>query len=483
MDVVIFELNMQHFAFPAAEVHEVLDPLPVTKLPFAPDYVDGLVSVAGQVVVQMDAATRLGVGGQPAADKGCVLVINASGATSAVHVEKVLTKASVADEEISLCGVSSSAPEVSEQDSSEQDLPEQATPQPMNEAVNGEFQWKGIPVLLLDAGAFSLDGIAAQGVPSGGGGLLGSSLTMEKDGKNEESVSNDFPCVIVECNAERYAIRLHEVGEIVEVGGLTALPHAPGEVAGMTLLRGTPLLGLSLGMLLGGRDGAAQPVMVVVESRGMRFGLLTEKVIGIERFKEGSIQTAEQGMEVEGYLIGKGEIMVGLLRLNSLISEARFTAYSNYLVKNRLGNIMEKTEVGRQATQRMLTFQLGLERCAMPLEWVERVEEYHEKTGVPGGDDAGLSGVVQIQGEVAPVVDLRREMGFPCTTDAAAFLVVRLDGGIWALSVDRVERVVEIRVADIEQVKCVTTDYIGSVGRVNGKLISILTLEPLKKAA
>lgn len=466
MDVVIFELDKQYFSLPAAEVSEVLDPLPVTPLPFAPAYVDGLVNVAGQVVVQMDAALRL-KGGEPlAADKGSVLVTNVNGAASAVHVEKVLTKASVADEAIALCGASGGGEESSDSRA---------------DAVKGEFQWNGLSVLLLDAGAFSLDGLVAVGAPSGGGGLLGTAASMEAG--DEGSVSTDFPCVIVECNGERYALRLHEVGEIVEVSGLTALPHAPREVEGMALLRGAPLLALSLGLMLGGRGLALQPVMVVVESRGMRFALLAERVVGIERFPEGSVQAAEQVSEVEGYLIGNGETMVGLLRLDGLISDERYAAYSSYLVKNRLESMMENTADTALATRRMLTFQLGREHCAMPLEWVERVEEYHDETGVPGGDEAGLSGVVQIQGEVAPVVDLRCEMGLSDGKQAGAFLVVRLDGGIWALTVDRVERVVEIREAEIEPVKSAATDYIGAVGRVNGKLLSILTLEPLKLAA
>lgn len=468
MDVVIFELNKQHFALPTAEVSEVLDPLPVTPLPFAPDYVDGLVNVAGHVVVQMDAATRLGVGEHLAAEKGSVLVTHGAAAASAVHVEKVLTKAQIADEDIALCGVSSSV---------EAGLATQA-----DEAVKGEFQWHGIPVLLLDTGAFSLDSITVVGAPSSGGGLLGSVSSLEKSDESADSVSSDFPCVIVECNSERYAIRLQEVGEIVEVGGLTTLPHAPREVAGMASLRGAPLLGLSLGMLLGGRFDAVQPVMVVVESRGMRIALLAEKVIGIERFHEGSVQTVEQGKEVEGYLIGNGESMVGLLRLDGVISEQRFAAYRHYLVNNRLENMMEKTTHAAQLTKRMLTFSVGPERCAMPLEWVERIEEYHKQTEVPGGE-SGLSGVVQIQGEVAPVVDLRLAMGFSCLANGAAFLVVRLEGGIWALTVDKVERVVEIRELDIEPVKAAATDYIGAVGRVNGRLISILTLDPLKLAA
>jgi chemotaxis signal transduction protein len=49
--------------------------------------------------------------------------------------------------------------------------------------------------------------------------------------------------------------------------------------------------------------------------------------------------------------------------------------------------------------------------------------------------------------------------------------------------VDRIGQVLELPDTDIEAVKHASTEYITAVGRLNGKLLSILTLEPLNLAA
>ena len=460
MDAVIFEIGGQRYALPAASILEVLDPLPVTPLPYAPDYVDGLVNVSGYVVVQMDASCRLGLGLKLAAGSGSLLVVGEEGAYSAVHVERVLTKAGIADSDIAR---------------SDTDHTLEAR------FMAGEFQWHDTPVLLLEAGAFALDGIVAVNEPVGSDGMLG--MATGNSGRGELNANDQsFSCVIIRCNAERYAIPLSEVGEVVEEFKLTMLPHAPAEISGMALLRGAPLLALSLGVMLGGDGLATQQKMVVVEKNAIRFGLLAEAVLGIEKFAQGSVQPIEQGSEIEGYLIGKDGGMIGLVALDGLISEARFERYRNYLIKNHMAEALVLASDSAGKKIRMLSFWLGAEQFAIPLALVERVEEYHEATGVPQGAAAGIAGAVQIQGEVAPVIDLRRVMGVVEEARNAAFLVVRIDGGVWALTVNRVERVIEIAEADIEPLGNIKTDYVGAVGRYCGKLISILTLEPLNAA-
>jgi chemotaxis signal transduction protein len=475
MDVVIFEVAGQRYALPAANISEVLDPVPVTPLPYAPTFVDGLVNVIGQVVVQMDAEQRLGVGGGLAALRGSILVVNDGYAQSAVHVERVLTKAIIADEDISRKDARVASDEDSDLiDSSEADHAR---------FLSGSFQWKETSVLLLDVFAFSLDDIVPVGEPDGRGGMLGSAIgsIVRSDGQ-ESRADKGFSCVIVQCNGEHYGIALHEVGEVVDEFKLTVLPHAPSDVSGMTLLRGEPVLSLSLGALLGGTEHALLRKMVVVERNQVRFGLLVEEVLGIEYFAEGSVQDVEPGAEVEGYLIGTNKGMIGLLGINGLISDARFKRYSDYLTKNNVTQSVAAVEKAQGKKVRMLAFFLGREQCAIPLSLVERVEEYREQIDLPGGREAGICGAVQIQGEVVPVVDLRGEFGGEQDDKDATYLVVRMEGGVWALTVNRVERVIEISESDIEQIKADKRDYIGAVGRLNGRLISIISLTPLMSA-
>lgn len=467
MDVVIFELEGQSYALPANKVAEILEPLPVTPLPFAPNHVDGLVNVSGRVVVQMDAAVRLGFARTLANDSGNLLVVAGNGDWSAVHVGKVLAKVSIRDDEFTACGAAGEGGLGGEERAGAS-------------AVRGEFPWNGRPVLLLDEEAFSIDDFAPVGVPEGGGGLLGQVHAAE----SQEPVAEggDLPCLVVACRGERYAFPLDEVGEVIETGRLTVLPHAPAELRGMAVLRGAPMLAVSLGTLLGGCVETAEAVMVIVEVQGLRIGLLAERVLGIERFAKASLQEAAQGREIEGYLVGRDDAMIGLLRIEGLWSRERFEAYRGFLLANKAETKMANDVDGSSATRRMLAFRIGRERCALPLECVERIEEWHEATNVPDGETAGVDGVVQIHGVVAPVVDLGRAMGF-AGNNTGAYLVVRVDDGLWALSVERVERVVEVPEKHIEPIRRAASDYVGAVGRLNGELLSIVTLEPLKEAA
>jgi|APLak6261672720_1056091.scaffolds.fasta_scaffold01376_2 purine-binding chemotaxis protein CheW len=476
MDVVIFEVSGQRFALPASCIFEVLDPLLVTPLPYAPAYVDGLVNVAGLVMVQVDAAVRLGIGAGQDDSSGNAMVIGRNAAECTVHVTRVLSKINVDDHLMAHGAASSQQGDAGDAGSA-------------SRYIAGEFQWQDASVLLLELEAFSLDGITAVDVPADGGGLLGSKIgATDASGLEVNVLDRGFSCLIVRCNGERYGIPLREVGEVVDGFNLTVLPHAPVEVSGMALLRGAPLLALSLAAMLGSVENQPPLKMVVVEKNGVRFGLLAEDVAGIEYFKESNVQQVEHGMEIDGYLIGENDAMIGLLSLDGLLSEQHFDRYRNYLIKNNMAEAMTQTTLMQAAKVRLLTFRLGNELCAMPLALVERVEEYREATDLPG-EGGGMAGAMQIQGKVVPVVDLRHEFhhksnsgtGLDASQDATC-LVVRMDDGVWALIVNQVERVVEIVETDIEPVKTSQTDFIGSVGRLNGKLISILTLKPLKAA-
>lgn len=57
--ILIFRLCGEDFALPVTCVHEILDPLPITRLPGAPDHAPGLVNVRGTVVPLCDARPRL----------------------------------------------------------------------------------------------------------------------------------------------------------------------------------------------------------------------------------------------------------------------------------------------------------------------------------------------------------------------------------------------------------------------------------------
>jgi purine-binding chemotaxis protein CheW len=143
--------------------------------------------------------------------------------------------------------------------------------------------------------------------------------------------------------------------------------------------------------------------------------------------------------------------------------------------------MLHNNHLAASAVRRMLSFRLGSERCALPLALVDRVEEYSPSVDLPDGDKS-LSGVIQIKGEIAPVIDLRSMLGVK-PIETSSYVVVRVDNEPWALIVDRIERVIDIEEANITPVRNQQNDYLNEVGKLDGELISLITLAPLTLAA
>ena len=56
-----FELHDERFAVEVANVHEVIDPLPLTLVPNADPFAPGLINARGAVVPVLDLQHRLGI--------------------------------------------------------------------------------------------------------------------------------------------------------------------------------------------------------------------------------------------------------------------------------------------------------------------------------------------------------------------------------------------------------------------------------------
>jgi purine-binding chemotaxis protein CheW len=459
MELVLFEVGKGRFAFSAIGVSKVLEVLPVTPLPYAPADVEGLVNVAGAVYLKVDLAARLGMGERSADPNGNLLVVTARQDTVVVQVDRVFNKISLEPEAIKLYDESDS-----------------------QALVRGEFMLPDGMVLLLNEASLGLQNMEPVGVPEGGGGLVGQ-LEVTNAAQATELVNNDMPTVTVQDGDETYAFHMEDVLEIVEIRDLTALPGAGAEVEGLMQLRGSALLVLSLSKLLKCKPTVAPKFVLVVAVHGSRLGISVADMVGIERYEKDILQTITGGdSQLEGYLPGYGAWegrMTGLVALGGLVSLESMAHFRRYLIQHGV-DMAAISEQEMKSVRRLLSFRLGDERCALPLSLVDRVEEYGSAVNLPQGDDS-LAGVVQIKGEVAPVLDMRDMMGIK-GKDTSAYVVVRIQGAPWALVVDKVDRVIEIAEKDITPVRTSQNDYLTEVGRLDGELISLLSLEPLSRA-
>ena len=96
-----------------------------------------------------------------------------------------------------------------------------------------------------------------------------------------------------------------------------------------------------------------------------------------------------------------------------------------------------------------------------------------------------IKGVLNLRGNVIPVVNVRARFGLPesTITDASRIIVVEVGDKLIGLLVDEVYQVIRIPKRNIEQpselIEGVSDDFIKGVGRLKDGLVIILKLENL----
>jgi purine-binding chemotaxis protein CheW len=96
-----------------------------------------------------------------------------------------------------------------------------------------------------------------------------------------------------------------------------------------------------------------------------------------------------------------------------------------------------------------------------------------------------IKGVVNLRGEIIPIMDLRLKFGLPevPADDDTRIIMFKLNEITLGIIVDAVAEVVSLKESDIESVTSITSDrsldYIIGIGKADGRLITLLNIEKL----
>lgn len=84
-----FRIGGEDYAIDIMRVREIIHPLPITPVPRAPAFVEGVVRLRGEVIPVLDVRRRLGVPPAPLSRKGRFLVVNVAGRRIGLVVDEV----------------------------------------------------------------------------------------------------------------------------------------------------------------------------------------------------------------------------------------------------------------------------------------------------------------------------------------------------------------------------------------------------------
>lgn len=126
-------------------------------------------------------------------------------------------------------------------------------------------------------------------------------------------------------------------------------------------------------------------------------------------------------------------------------------------------------------------FKLQGENYGIEVEYVENIEKYTPPTRVPFTEPA-IKGVVNLRGNVIPVLDMRTKFGLPEAeyTDDSRMLVVNYDEGTMGFLVDSSSETYQLDPNDIDTATSVgdesSTKYIKSIGKKDGRVVMLIDI-------
>jgi len=75
VQLVVFRLGEEEFGVNIHQVREIVRLVPITPIPRAPEFIEGVVNLRGQILAVMDLAKRLDVPSKPRSEKTRIVVV------------------------------------------------------------------------------------------------------------------------------------------------------------------------------------------------------------------------------------------------------------------------------------------------------------------------------------------------------------------------------------------------------------------------
>lgn len=466
--LVTFMLDGVEFGLDIDLVQEITHRSDITPIPGSPSFILGVINLRGLIIPVINSRARFHLAHQEPTSKTRIIVMRLASGPTGLQVDSVAEVVRVEDHTI------------------------RETP-PLVAGIRAEYLAGMVTVgnrlitlihleKLLDSSELSRRPELEE---LGMGGALGMGaedldVELEEDGR---------PFVTFRLGVESFGISLHEVEEIVELPPVTKVPDAPDYVLGVICLRNQvmPLVDLSEILSIQQGDAERKRDMVVLLSFGnARIGVVVDEIQEILRVQEGQTLPPPQTLSeaerehLEGILLLPG-------RMVSLINVLKIITGDDQEKIAAMGQGLGLADTKAQETApslELVVFLLGPESYALRLHEVREIIMVGQITPVPRAPQF-VDGVLNLRGEVMPVVDLRTRFGLERVepTSISRILITSLGGVFTGLVVDAVNEVrpVELnRFGPPPAVAAVGANrYIEKVARLDHGMIFLLELTQL----
>lgn len=463
-ELVTCVLGGVEFGLDINAVQEIVRLPKITPVPRAPGYVEGVANLRGNVLPILNSRTRFGLPGGSGTDHR-VVVVELNGHPTGMIVDAVREVMRVSGKDV-------------------EEAPAAV------QSVDGRFL-KGVVklnggqrlVLLLDHDAI-LDVAAQTDGPAAGpdGPPSGDRAAAAAQAEEHEHL------VTFRLGEEEYGVPIMAIQEIIRVPKISAVPNSPPGVVGVTSLRNRilPVLDLRTKFGLPPRPADARrddERCLVVTVGGTSLALRVDAVNQVLQAPKSTVEPTPRIVAGDGP--GRDQLR-GIAKLNDGRRLIMLLAVENLVTRSELQTMAELSdrpadagEQGRaadqaeQAERQLVTFKVANEEFAVDIMQVQEIIRLGKVTKVPHVPEY-VEGVVNLRGNVLPVIDLRKRvhLAHKDYSDATRVVVVDLGGVKTGIIVDAVSEVMRVHARHIEPAPAIVRsrygdDVIEGVGKLN----------------
>lgn len=467
--LVTFHLDGVEFGLDIDRVQEITTRTQITPVPGAPRFILGVINLRGQIIPVLDSRQRFHLAPVPATGRTRIMVLDLAGEPTGFQVDAVAEVVKIDNYAL------------------------QETP-PLVAGVRSEYLagmvMAGNRLItlidldrILDSAEFMHRDLLVQDtsryIGTAGAGV-GAGVEEDDDG---------MPFVTFALGSESFGVALANVEEIVDLPPVTKVPDAPPYVLGVICIRDQvlPLLDFTRLLRIEGAGGPAGEQMVILLSfENARLGMVVDgiqeiiRIGGEEILPAPHILSEAEKAHLDGVVM-RSDRMVSLLRVMQILDREDHQRLAT------LGAAVDAARTVEQVERHdlpLVVFRLGAEAFGLRLQEIREIIMVGQITPVPRAPDF-VEGVINLRGEVMPVLDLRTRFGLErAERNALSRVLITPIGGVaTGLIVDAVHEVGSVDERQLEDPPRVTAAganaYIQKVARSASGMIFLLDLQRL----
>ena len=136
-------------------------------------------------------------------------------------------------------------------------------------------------------------------------------------------------------------------------------------------------------------------------------------------------------------------------------------------------------------TKQFIVVQIGNEKYGIDIGFIDNIVRMQKITRVPKAQSY-FKGVINLRGEIVPVMSIRKKMGLPddVITDASRIIILKVEEkGSLGVVVDQVREVITLNMAEVDKTavgaRNVKDTFINGIGKNGDELISLFEINAI----